>query len=1034
MSLVAEGVLIIPIGMAGGMLWFMTVSRQVFLSHTSELRQLPMSRSFVEAAQDAVIRAECVPVDMAYFSADPRPPAEVCRDAVLGTGVFVAIVGFRYGSTVPDHPELSYTELESRTAIEANKVVLVFLLDDEDVLGGDSFGVDSRQMAFRQRFSDSGVTWKAVSTPAQLELAVYHALVNLDRFRGPVESVPRLRGYEVDRLGLMAELVGMVACSGAGALGTTAALWGAGGFGKTTLARLLVHRQDVRERFPDGVVWVPVGEEAVGPKLAEKVTNAVEVLSGERPGLTDPVAAGARLGRVLGDRQVLLVVDDVWTSAQVEPFLVGGPAAMRLFTTRTRRVLPRSVKLVVVDVMDHGEAHEVLTSGGTVEASRAVVEGLLEATGRWPLLLEMVNGAVRDDLDTGRRAEESMREILHELRTKGPSVLDIDNEQERNTAVSRTIGVSLGQLTDQQRERYLELGVFRKGVAIPVPVLARYFTATAATAEWSEFQTRRYCQHLAALALVGDYHDNRIKLHDVIHAYLSEQTRPRHSELNRALIDAHRELVPDEGGMSAWWRLPLEQDYLWAWLPTHLHDAGLDQELLACLHHPGWLVGKLEQVGPAGLEADLDLSEDPLSRALRTVVRQNAHVLTPLDPPGSLAATLATRLSGDGPTQALADRLVAGLPTFHLRVITPLPDLPHPALSRVLTGHTDGVLALAVAPDGCWLASASGMEVRVWDPETGATRQTLTGHTGGVGALVVAPDGSWLASAGDDEEVRIWPLDRSLLTSANNDGQVRAIGAEHRLIATDHTGKMTALKVTPDGSWLASISNDGQLRIWDPATGAEHRHIATDHTEWVKKALVIAPDGSWLASIGDDGQLRIWDPATGAVRHILTGHTHEVQALVVTPDGSRLASLSDDGQMLAWDPVTGVVHHTLTEEIGWVEMLVVAPDGSWLASTDNDEEIQIRDPANGTVRHTLTSHTHEVRALAVAPDSSRLASTDDHGEIRIWDPTTGTPLTSLRVADSLFHLSLTSTTLTAAGKHGLYFLALCPGIESGQTP
>ena len=41
-------------------------------------------------------------------------------------------------------------------------------------------------------------------------------------------------------------------------------------------------------------------------------------------------------------------------------------------------------------------------------------------------------------------------------------------------------------------------------------------------------------------------------------------------------------------------------------------------------------------------------------------------------------------------------------------------------------------------------------------PVTGSTRHTLTGHTREVSALVVAPDGSWLASAGDDGEVRIW--------------------------------------------------------------------------------------------------------------------------------------------------------------------------------------------------------------------------------------------------------------------------------------
>ena len=397
--------------------------------------------------------------------------------------------------------------------------------------------------------------------------------------------------------------------------------------------------------------------------------------------------------------------------------------------------------------------------------------GLLAVTGRWPVLLALVNGAVRADQNAGRQAEDSMREILHELRATGPTALDVTDAEERHTAVARTIGVSLSRLTAEQRDRYLELAVFGEDVAIPGPVLARYWKATGG---WSAFQTRRFCQRLAELALVSDYRQDpdQVVLHDVIRAYLREQTHHRRGELDRALIDAHRGLVQDEGGTSAWWQLPAEQTYLWAWLPTHLRDAGLEQELRACLHHPGWLVGKLEHVGPAGLEADLALSDDPLSRALGTAVRQNAHVLGPLQPPGSLAATLATRLPGDGPTKALAEQLVAGLTGPHLRAITALPDLPHPALSRVLTGHTGGVrrwwwprmgpgwpppattgrcgsgirspappaTPSPATPAGCrrwwwprmgpgWPPPADGGEVRIWDPATGTTRHTLTGHT-----------------------------------------------------------------------------------------------------------------------------------------------------------------------------------------------------------------------------------------------------------------------------------------------------------------
>ena len=120
----------------------------------------------------------------------------------------------------------------------------------------------------------------------------------------------------------------------------TAALRGAGGYGKTTLAKALCHDERIQDAFDDGILWVTLGENP--GNLTGRVEDLIVTLGDERPGFTTLDAAVNRLKELLADRDILLVIDDVWDRAHLNPFVQGGPRCARLITTRNLDTLSAS--------------------------------------------------------------------------------------------------------------------------------------------------------------------------------------------------------------------------------------------------------------------------------------------------------------------------------------------------------------------------------------------------------------------------------------------------------------------------------------------------------------------------------------------------------------------------------------------------------------------------------------------------------------------------------------------------------------------
>ena len=252
------------------------------------------------------------------------------------------------------------------------------------------------------------------------------------------------------------------------------------------------------------VYLVTVGRDVRGAAaVAAKVNDVIKLVAGEGFTFTDPQLAGMQLGALLdaGPRR-LLVLDDVWEAEQLAPFMGGGKRCARLVTTRVPELLAGRGAAVLVDQMSPDQARALLTAG-LPQLDEVVTQGLLAATGRWPLLLRLVNTILADYGRVAADVPAQAARLLGRLREGGPAVvddlrgtpvggLDVDKPQERERAVRATIGASTSLLDPADAERFAELGVFAEDEVIPLRLAARLWHATAGLDDRDDCRPRIY--------------------------------------------------------------------------------------------------------------------------------------------------------------------------------------------------------------------------------------------------------------------------------------------------------------------------------------------------------------------------------------------------------------------------------------------------------------------------------------------------------------------------------------------------------------
>jgi WD40 repeat protein len=239
------------------------------------------------------------------------------------------------------------------------------------------------------------------------------------------------------------------------------------------------------------------------------------------------------------------------------------------------------------------------------------------------------------------------------------------------------------------------------------------------------------------------------------------------------------------------------------------------------------------------------------------------------------------------------------------------------AMAKRIDLDDDSVNTIAFSPDGQRLAVA-GRAIHILNaPEWSDLPQIGGGRSRYFGTARYTPDSRFLATVNAAEQIELWRTsdglrvrsmccmalygdlafspDSRLLASTGHWPAIWTVATGARNFRLVETREPTfgPVAFSPDGSQLATGSQDGKVRLWDPSTGRQTAN-SVPRPSYVE-SLAFHPGGALIAYRLRDGAVWLWDTASRTERPIGRGATSN---LAFRPDGRSLVFAVDSGQLV----------------------------------------------------------------------------------------------------------------------------------------
>jgi DNA-binding SARP family transcriptional activator len=289
------------------------------------------------------------------------------------------------------------------------------------------------------------------------------------------------------------------------------------GIGKTTLSASLAHDSQLRGQFADGVLWISLGNL---PDLMMGLRSWAGALGiADADDLNSIEGLSRRIAAFLKDKQMLLVIDDIWEAKDFAHFDVGGERCKTLATTRlnsiAESIVTASEAIYKIPVLTDRAALDLMhvIAPQVVEQHPDEVEKLVESMEGLPLAIQVAGRMLRAEMGMGWGVADLLAELsdgarLLEEQAPADRVDLIDGA---SPSVAILLKRSTDRLDDLSRERFALLGVFA-----PKPAT---FDLKAIAAVWGVDNPRPSVRELVDRGLMEPIGGGYFQIHALLVAH-----------------------------------------------------------------------------------------------------------------------------------------------------------------------------------------------------------------------------------------------------------------------------------------------------------------------------------------------------------------------------------------------------------------------------------------------------------------------------------------------------------------------------------